>query len=162
MPHDQVGVEAESGVDGQLVVGGTQQRRQPPGLSSVHQQEHYVVRRHQGFQALHIPLSLLTLLLISKTDFKEGRSVLCEIGLSQSVVASAGVSGGEGSTHILDLDVRERVSWHWDVQLHRLSVHQREDRTEPFCGSRGFRPPAVCAILKLVQALPHRIRVRDS
>ena len=43
VPHDEVGVEPQRGVDDQLPPEGAHGRRQPAGLAGVHQEEHDVV-----------------------------------------------------------------------------------------------------------------------
>lgn len=58
MPHDQVGVEAQSSIDGQLPLCSRQQRGQPASFPRVHQQEDDVMRLHHLLQLLHSLLHL--------------------------------------------------------------------------------------------------------
>jgi len=71
--HDEVGVEPQGRVDGQLVVAGAQQGGQPSGLPGVHEQEHRIVAPDQLVQPGR------TCLCLHEQDHR----LLCKFGLGR-------------------------------------------------------------------------------
>ena len=118
MSHDIVRVKAEDSVnvDTDLGVVTTEEGGQSVTLSSVHQQEHHVMVLDQLLQSLH----LLGHLVFSV------RVCVCVC-----VCVCARVRNSSILFRLIRSVPLNRVSRHWDDELHQLSVHSREDNRQP-------------------------------